>query len=78
MKPSDKANLELGIAIVKRNREASIERGEVQPIEIPLKTKYLFPGTAKFGGRKRKNSNSGGVGRAGRRAKRPRVPSNIR
>lgn len=47
-------------------------------IEIPLRSKHQNDEPFKYGGKKRKNSNSGGFGRAGRRAKRPHVPSGIR
>lgn len=46
--------------------------------EIPLRQKHQNNEPFKYGGKKRKNSNSGGQGRAGRRAKRPHVPSGIR
>lgn len=38
--------------------------------ELPLGTKYTLNAPFKFGGKKRGQSNSGGMGRAGRRAKR--------
>lgn len=40
-----------------------------------LKFKYTVQVTSKFGGKKRKTSNSGGVGRAARRARRAIVIS---
>ncbi len=46
--------------------------------EIPLRQKHQNNEPYKYGGKKRKNSNSGGFGRAGRRAKRPSVPRGIR
>lgn len=47
----------------------------VTGVEVPLRPKYVEVPTPKFGGKKRKNSNSGGTGRAGRRKKRPSVPT---
>jgi hypothetical protein len=47
-------------------------------IPLPLKGKYLNSTPFKFGGNKKKASNSGGTGRAGRRKKNPRFPSAIR
>lgn len=47
-------------------------------VEIPLRPRYLSTEPFKYGGKKRKNSNSGGTGRAGRRNKRPHVPKNVR
>lgn len=44
-------------------------------VDIPLKQKYTIHVKAKFGGKKHKNSNSGGMGRAGRRKARPKVPT---
>ena len=50
----------------------------VTGMEIPLTHKYLNNMPFKFGGNKKKASNSGGCGKAGRRKKNPRFPSNIR
>jgi len=47
-------------------------------IQIPLTRKYLNTMPFKFGGNKKKASNSGGCGRAGRRNKNPRFPKPTR
>lgn len=47
-------------------------------IQIPLTRKYLNATPFKFGGNKKKASNSGGCGRAGRRSKNPRFPKPVR
>lgn len=47
-------------------------------IPIPLTRKYLNMTPFKFGGNKKKASNSGGCGRAGRRSKNPRFPKPVR
>lgn len=44
-------------------------------IELALKQKYLFPGKAKFGGKKKAAGNSGGTGRVAKAKKRSRVVS---
>lgn len=57
--------------------EETVEKVEVTEVidwstAIPkkLRGKYLVATPCKFGGKKKKASNSGGVGRPGRRAKR--------
>lgn len=47
-------------------------------MELPLKGKYLTTLPYKFGGVKKKSSNSGGTGRAGRRKRNPRFPTNVK
>lgn len=78
MSPNNRNTLNMQEAIVVRIREENAAKGD-NPIEIPLRQhRHLVSEQYKFQGKKRKNSNSGGFGRAGRRAKRPRVPSGIR
>ena len=47
----------------------------IEGLQIPLTHKYLNSMPFKFGGNKKKASNSGGCGKAGRRKKNPRFPA---
>lgn len=59
-------------AEVKDEVEKSVEGAIDWSTAVPkkLRGKYLVTTPCKFGGKKKKASNSGGVGRPGRRAKR--------
>lgn len=78
MSPNNRNTIIMQEAIIARIREELEAKGN-PPIEIPLRVhRHLVTEQFKFGAKKKKASNSGGTGRAGRRNKRPRVPSGIR
>lgn len=60
------------VATMKNNQAilAKLEEAGEKAADMPLGPKYLVTLPFKFGGKKRSPSNSGGTGRAGRRAKR--------
>lgn len=64
MKSSDASRMRDGIEIIRK-----LETDGTKATDMPLGSKYQVEASFKFGGKKRKASNSGGTGKAGRRNK---------